>query len=128
MNAWLRLRRLGLLALVCLLLAPPVAWAADEPEEKLDLEAIEKERKKRQASNSVNRRISRYLAAAAEASARAGNPSGAYIGAGDACRKHDRYPQAIAYYKKVLALPATYTKINGKNQENPIQKRNKQLR
>ncbi len=62
----------------------------------------------------------------AEASARAGYPSGAYIGAGDACRKHSRYSQAIAYYKKVLALPATYTKINGKNQENPIQKRNKQ--
>ena len=62
----------------------------------------------------------------AEASARAGYPSGAYTGAGDACRKHSRYPQAIAYYRKVLALPATYTKINGKSQENPIQKRNKQ--
>jgi tetratricopeptide (TPR) repeat protein len=67
MNGWLRRGRLGLVALLCLLLAPPVAWAADEPEEKLDLEAIQKERKKRQASNAVNRRISRYLAAAAEA-------------------------------------------------------------
>jgi uncharacterized protein with FMN-binding domain len=62
----------------------------------------------------------------AEASARAGYSSGAYIGAGDACRKHDRYSQAIAYYKKVLALPATYTKINGKSQKNPILERNKQ--
>lgn len=62
----------------------------------------------------------------AEASARAGNPSGARIGAGDACRKHGRYSRAVAYYKKVLALPATYTRINGKNQKNPILERNKQ--
>ncbi|TKJ34260.1 MAG: hypothetical protein CEE38_18310 [Planctomycetes bacterium B3_Pla] len=62
----------------------------------------------------------------AETSARAGNPSGAYIGAGDACRKHSRYSQAIAYYRKVLAMPMTYTRINGKNQKNPILERNKQ--
>ena len=62
----------------------------------------------------------------AEASARAGNPSGAFIGAGDACRKHARYSRAIAYYRKVLALATTYTKINGKSEKNPILERNKQ--
>jgi uncharacterized protein with FMN-binding domain len=62
----------------------------------------------------------------AEASARAGYPSGAYTGAGDACRRHGRYSQAIAYYRKVLALPTTYTRIDGKNEKNPILERNKQ--
>ena len=61
----------------------------------------------------------------AEASARAGNPGGAYTGAGDACRKHERYSQAIGYYRKVLALPATHTRIAGKLQNNPILQRNK---
>ncbi len=62
----------------------------------------------------------------ADASARNGNPGGAYIGAGDACRKHGGFSQAIAYYRKVLAQPTTYTRISGKDQKNPILERNKQ--
>ncbi len=61
----------------------------------------------------------------AEASARAGNPGGAYMGAGDACRKHGRYSQAVVYYRKVLAIPTAYARIGGKNQKNPILERNK---
>ena len=62
----------------------------------------------------------------AEASAQAGNPGGAYIAAGDACRKHGRYSQAIDYYRQVIALRTTYTRIDGKDQKNPILQRNKQ--
>jgi len=62
----------------------------------------------------------------AEASASAGYPGGAYVSAGDACRRHGRFPQAIAFYRKVLALPSTYTQIDGKRQKNPILERNKQ--
>jgi uncharacterized protein with FMN-binding domain len=43
----------------------------------------------------------------AETSAQAGNPSGAYVAAGDACRQHGRFATAIAYYRKVLPLPTT---------------------
>jgi uncharacterized protein with FMN-binding domain len=42
----------------------------------------------------------------AEASARVGGPDIAYLAAGDACRMAGRYPQALAYYQKVLAAPA----------------------
>ena len=48
-----------------------------------------------------------------------------YIGAGDACRQHGRYDQAIAFYQRVLALPKTYSQINGKRQENPLLQRNR---
>ncbi len=41
----------------------------------------------------------------AEASARSNRSGGPYMAAGDACRKHGRYPQAVAYYQKVLAIP-----------------------
>jgi len=41
----------------------------------------------------------------AESSAKAGYRSGAYIGAGDACRKHGQFSQAVAYYRKVIAIP-----------------------
>jgi uncharacterized protein with FMN-binding domain len=44
--------------------------------------------------------------ALAEASARVGAPDSAYLAAGDACRMAGRYPQALAYYQKVLAVPA----------------------
>jgi uncharacterized protein with FMN-binding domain len=44
--------------------------------------------------------------ALAEASARGGWPDVAYLAAGDACRLSGRYPQALAYYQKVLAAPA----------------------
>ncbi len=41
----------------------------------------------------------------AEVSARAGRPGGPYMAAGDACRKHGRYREAIVYYNRVLAIP-----------------------
>jgi len=44
--------------------------------------------------------------ALAEASARDGVPDAAYLAAGDACRMAGRYPQALAYYQKVLAATA----------------------
>ena len=62
----------------------------------------------------------------AEASARGGYSGGAYIGAGDACRNHGRYAQAISYYRKVIALPMTYTQNKGKKQKNGILDRNQQ--
>ena len=61
--------------------------------------------------------------ALAEASARDGYPSGAYSGAGDACRKHERYAEAVAYYRKVLALPM---RTNNKGKADPIFERNRQ--
>lgn len=62
----------------------------------------------------------------AEATSQGGNSGGAYIGAGDSCRKHGRYPEAISYYRKVLSLPTTVRRVNGKEQVNFILKRNKQ--
>ena len=41
----------------------------------------------------------------AEASARSNRSGGPDMAAGDACRKHGRYRQAVAYYQKVLAIP-----------------------
>ena len=64
--------------------------------------------------------------ALAEASAQAGYPSGAYGSAGDACRKHGRFDQAIAYYRKVIALPTVNTRISGQDQPDPILERNQQ--
>ncbi|MBM4016968.1 MAG: FMN-binding protein [Planctomycetes bacterium] len=40
--------------------------------------------------------------ALAEATARDGAPDIGYLAAGDACRLHGRYPQALQYYQKVL--------------------------
>lgn len=64
--------------------------------------------------------------ALAEASAQAGYPGGAYASAGDACRRHKRYTEAIAYYRKAIALPMTYTQNNGKRQKNAILVRNQE--
>jgi uncharacterized protein with FMN-binding domain len=43
----------------------------------------------------------------AEGMAKAGAPDDAYLAAGDACRFSGKCPQAIAYYRKVLDVPAT---------------------
>ena len=40
----------------------------------------------------------------AEASMDVGRPDAVYLAAGDACRLARRYPQAIAYYQKVVAM------------------------
>lgn len=40
-----------------------------------------------------------------EATVLAGRKDAAYMGAGDACRKHGRPREALAFYEKVLALP-----------------------
>jgi len=42
----------------------------------------------------------------AEASARRGNPAGAYLSAGNVCRLQGRYEQAVKYYGQVLDVPA----------------------
>jgi uncharacterized protein with FMN-binding domain len=41
----------------------------------------------------------------AEASARRGNPAGAYLSAGNVCRLLGRYEEAIRFYERVLAVP-----------------------
>ncbi len=41
----------------------------------------------------------------AQARADMGYPDSAFLAAGDACRKHGRYADAITHYQKVLALP-----------------------
>ncbi len=58
----------------------------------------------------------------ADTSARAGNKSGAYVAAGDACRQHGRFSESIAYYQKVLPLPTT----NRDGKKNFILDRNRQ--
>ncbi len=54
----------------------------------------------------------------AESSARSRRADAAYMGAGDACRRHGLYDKAIAYYTKVLELPT--------EKDNDILKRNKE--
>ena len=41
----------------------------------------------------------------AEQKAASGEPDSAYLAAGDACRLGGRYPQALGYYRKVVAVP-----------------------
>jgi len=41
----------------------------------------------------------------AEQKAASGEPDSAYLAAGDACRLGGRYPQALGYYRKVVAAP-----------------------
>jgi uncharacterized protein with FMN-binding domain len=54
----------------------------------------------------------------AEASARRQDWGGAWRAAGDACRKHRQYGKAVAYYKKVLAMPRPRRWMTwGRNQE-----------
>jgi uncharacterized protein with FMN-binding domain len=48
----------------------------------------------------------RKALALAERKADAGRPDIAYRAAGDACRSHGRYKEALAYYEKVLKVPA----------------------
>lgn len=58
----------------------------------------------------------------ADEMARAGAPAVAYLVAGDACRLHHRYKRAVAYYEKVLKVPAV-----GRRKEH-IQKTHKRAR
>ena len=44
--------------------------------------------------------------AIAQQMAQDGYPAEGHLAAGDACRLHSRYPQAVAFYQKVLAVPA----------------------
>ena len=57
----------------------------------------------------------------AEASAKTGSSSAAFLAAGDACRRFEKIPDAITYYQKVLALPA------GANRDDPNNKRRAQM-
>jgi len=45
-------------------------------------------------------------------------PSGIHVAAGDACRKHGQYQQAIAQYQKTLALPDLPKNKNGGRKRN----------
>ncbi len=48
------------------------------------------------------------------------DPTAAFLAAGDACRRSDKIPEAIAYYQKVLAAPG------GGSRDDPINKKRAQ--
>ncbi|CAN5598883.1 hypothetical protein BH10PLA1_BH10PLA1_05820 [soil metagenome] len=55
----------------------------------------------------------------AEARARLGDPTAAFLAAGDACRRAEKFPEAVAYYQKVIAA-------KGNNRDDPVNKKRAQ--